>query len=342
MWLKYVKRAAATIVVIAVVVSITAVLLWRDRPDLDAIDWPKPAVASAVNSDAVTVTWLGVTTLLFDDGETQILIDGFFSRPSITEILLGLPVNNDAAMINYAMNEFRMRRLAAIIPVHSHFDHAMDIGAIANRSSASVVGSESTAQIARGAGVPEDQITVVNSATSFEFGNFKVTLRPNSHAPVGWRGSVPLDGVIEAPLTMPQPVTAWRMGGAFTVIIEHPQGTALVQGSAAYKKYDFRDIAADVVFLGVGQLSSLGRDYAELYWQHTVTASGSHSVYPIHFDDFTKPFGEVALAPKVINNFEKTAIWLGEFRLRWDSDTSLFMPEFGKPIAIFAQPAAES
>jgi len=341
MWLKYVKRAAATVVIIVVVVSIAAVLLWRDRPDLDAIDWPIPAVASAVNSDAVTVTWLGVTTLLFDDGETQILIDGFFSRPSVAEILLGLPVNNDAAMINYAMNEFRMRRLAAIIPVHSHFDHAMDIGAIANRSSASIVGSESTAQIARGAGVPEDQITVVNSATTFEFGNFKVTLRPNSHAPLGWRGSVPLDGVIEAPLTMPQPVTAWRMGGAFTVIIEHPQGTALVQGSAAYKKYDFRDIAADVVFLGVAQLNSLGRDYAELYWQHTVTASGSHSVYPIHFDDYTKPFGEVALAPKVINNFEKTAIWLGEFRLRWDSDTSLFMPEFGKPIAIFAQPAAE-
>ena len=342
MWLKYVKRAAATIVVITVVVSIAAVLLWRDRPDLDAIDWPKPAVASAANSDAVTVTWLGVTTLLFDDGETQILIDGFFSRPSVAEILLGLPVNNDAAMINYAMNEFRMRRLAAIIPVHSHFDHAMDIGAIANRSSASIVGSESTAQIARGAGVPEDQITVVSGTTNFEFGNFKVTLRPNSHAPLGWRGSVPLDGVIEAPVTMPQPVTAWRMGGAFTVIIEHPQGTALVQGSAAYKKYDFRDIAADVVFLGVGQLNSLGRDYAELYWQHTVTASGSHSVYPIHFDDYTKPFGEIALAPKVINNFEKTAIWLSEFRLRWDSDTSLFMPEFGKPIAIFAQPAAES
>ena len=341
MWLKYLKRTAFTVVVIAVVVSIAAVLLWRDRPALDAIDWPVPAIASAVNSDAVTVTWLGVTTLLFDDGETQILIDGFFSRPSLAEILLGWPVNNDAAMINYAMNEFRMRRLAAIIPVHSHFDHAMDIGAIANRSSASILGSESTAQIARGAGVPEDQIAVVKDATSFEFGNFKVTLRPNSHAPIGWRGSVPLDGVIEAPLTMPQPISAWRMGGAYTVIIEHPQGTALVQGSAAYKKYDFRDIAADVVFLGVAQLDSLGRDYAELYWQHTVTASGSHSVYPIHFDDFTKPFGEVALAPKVVHNFEKTAVWLTEFRHRWDSDTSLFMPEFGKPIAIFSQPAAE-
>ena len=30
----------------------------------------------------VTVTWYGVTTLLFDDGDTKLLIDGFFSRPT--------------------------------------------------------------------------------------------------------------------------------------------------------------------------------------------------------------------------------------------------------------------
>lgn len=342
MWVTYAKRAAFSIVVIVVVISVAAVLLWRNRPSLDAIEWPAPAIASAATSDSVTVTWLGVTTLLFDDGETQILIDGFFSRPTLADILLRRRVNNDAAIIDYAMNEFRMRRLAAIIPVHSHFDHAMDVGAIANRSSASILGSESTAQIARGAGVPEDQITVVEQEASFEFGNFRVTLRPAGHAPIGWRGAVPLDGEIEAPLKMPQPVTAWRMGGAYTVIIEHPQGTALVQGSAAYKKYELQDIAADVVFLGVAQLGALGRDYAELYWQHTVTATGSHSVYPIHFDDYTQPFGVVALPPKIIDNFDTTASWLNEFRRRWDGDASLFMPEFGKPIAIFSQPAAES
>jgi len=338
----YAKRAVFSIVVIVVVISVAAVLLWRNRPSLDAIEWPAPAIASAATSDSVTVTWLGVTTLLFDDGETQILIDGFFSRPTLADILLRRRVNNDAAIIDYAMNKFRMRRLAAIIPVHSHFDHAMDVGAIANRSSASILGSESTAQIARGAGVPEDQITVVEQEASFEFGNFRVTLRPAGHAPIGWRGAVPLDGEIEAPLKMPQPITAWRMGGAYTVIIEHPQGTALVQGSAAYKKYELQDIAADVVFLGVAQLGALGRDYAELYWQHTVTATGSHSVYPIHFDDYTQPFGVVALPPKIIDNFDTTASWLNEFRRRWDSDASLFMPEFGKPIAIFSQPAAES
>ena len=342
MWLTYAKRAVWTIITIVLLISLLAVLLWRDRPALDAIDWPAPALASAATPDSVTVTWLGVSTLLFDDGETQILIDGFFSRASITDVLFGRSVDNDAATINYAMNEFRMRSLAAIIPVHSHFDHAMDIGAIANRSSASILGSESSAQIARGAGVPEDQITIVNDEASFEFGEFRVTLRPSNHAPIGWRGSVPLDGSIDEPLETPQPVSAWRMGGAYTVIIEHPQGTALVQGSAAYRKYELQDIAADVVFLGIAQLESLGREYAELYWQHTVTATGGHSVYPIHFDDYTKPFGVVELPPRFVDNVTKTARWLTEFRRRWDSDTSLFMPEFGKPIAIYVQPPSES
>lgn len=342
MWLKHVKRTGWTLLTIALIASVLLVVLWHDRPALDSIDWPAPAVASAATPDSVTVTWLGVSTLLFDDGETQILIDGFFSRPTIADILLGRAVNNDAPRINYAMNEFRMRNLAAIIPVHSHFDHAMDVGAIANRSSASILGSESTAQVARGAGVPEDQISTIDGEQSFEFGDFRVTLRPSKHAPVGWRGGVPIDGTIDAPLQMPQPITAWRMGGAFTIIISHPQGTAVVQGSAAYDKYELQDVAADVVFLGIAQLDSLGRDYAELYWQHTVTATGGHSVYPVHFDDYTQGFGTVMLPPRFIDNIGKTARWMNEFRKRWDSDTSIFMPEFGKPIAIFSQPAADT
>ena len=341
MWLTYAKRAGWTILTIVLIVCLLAALLWHDRPDPEAIDWPAPALASAATPDAVTVTWLGVSTLLFDDGETQILIDGFFSRASIADILLGRSIDNNAPVINYAMNEFRMDNLAAIIPVHSHFDHAMDVGAIANRSSASVLGSETTAQIARGAGVPEDQIIVVDDESRFEFGEFRVSLRPSSHAPVGWRGTVPLDGSIDEPLLLPQPVTAWRMGGAFTIVLEHPQGTALVQGSAGYTKYALQDVAADVVFLGIAQLDSLGRDYAELYWQHTVTATGSHSVYPVHFDDYTQPFGEIDLPPRFVDNIPKPTRWLTEFRRRWDSDTSLFMPEFGTPIAIYAQPASE-
>jgi len=342
MWVQKAKKAALIFAASVAIATIIIVLLWQDRSSLDEIDWPPPAIASTVATDSVTVTWLGVTTLLFDDGETQILIDGFFSRPSLADILLGRPVENDAAGIDHALNEFRVRRLAAIIPLHSHFDHAMDVGAIANRSSASILGSESTAQVARGAGVPEDQITIIAGKQTFQFGNFTVTLLPSIHAPIGWRGSVPLDGKIEDVVLMPQPIDTWREGGSFSVVVAHPQGTILVHGSAGFSDDAFQNVTADVVLLGVARLRSLGKDYAERYWQSLVTATGCRSVYPIHFEDYTQPFGTVILAPKIVDNFVEIAAWLEEFRDRWDIDTSLYVPRFGEPIAIFAQPAAET
>ena len=342
MWAKRAKQVIVIVVAILVVGIAVLVWLWSDRPDLDKIAWSSPVTASAAVTDSVTVTWLGVTTLLFDDGETQILIDGFFSRPSLADIVFRRPVDNDAPIINFALDEYRMRRLAAIIPVHSHFDHAMDIGAIANRTSASVLGSESTAQIAHGAGVPEDQIAIAVENRPYTFGRFTVTLVSSPHAPLGWRGSVPLAGTIDAPLTMPQPISAWREGRSYSVVISHPKGTTIVQGSAGFSSGSLRNIRADVIMLGVGGLGSLGRGYAEQYWQALVTATGAHSVYPIHFDDFTKPFGEIVPDPKFISNIETIAEWLEAFRNTWDNDVQLYMPEFGQPVAIYAQPAPEA
>src|SRR5262245_60869304 len=44
----------------------------------------------------VKVTFLGTTTLLFDDGETQLMIDGFFSRPPMAKVALS-PIETDRA-----------------------------------------------------------------------------------------------------------------------------------------------------------------------------------------------------------------------------------------------------
>jgi len=337
MWKRRVKQTAMTLAAVLVVGSIVIVLLWRDRPNLDNIDWPAgPEPADKI----LSVTWLGVTTVLIDDGETQILIDGFFSRPSLADTILGRPVTNDAATINYALHEYGMRQLAAIIPVHSHFDHAMDVGAIAKRTSASVLGSKSTANIARGAGVPEDQIIVIKGGELYEFGQFKVRLVGSRHGPIGWRGSVPLDGNIDEPLTLPQPIQAMRFGGAFSVIIEHPQGTTLVQGSSGFIEGALDSISVDLALICTYGLSSLGKDYAQRYWQAMVTSTGATAVIPMHFDDFTYPFGEVVPFPAFLDNVETAAEWFEEFRDTWDTDTKLYKPEFGRPIAVYAESSA--
>jgi L-ascorbate metabolism protein UlaG (beta-lactamase superfamily) len=338
---RWVKRTTIAITSIVIVVSVALVLLWRDRAPLDAIDWaPYPTIAPTL--DAVTVTWLGVTTLLFDDGETQILIDGFISRPSIFDIVFRQSIDSDAAKINYVLDEYRMRRLAAIIPSHSHYDHAMDIGAVANRTSASILGSESSAQIARGAGVPEDQIVVASSDASYEFGRFTVTLIDSTHAPIGFGGSVPFSGTIDAPLSTPAPVSAWHEGSNYTIVVSHPHGTTIVQTSAGYRQGALDGVSADVVMLGVALLEGLGRDHAEKYWQALVTTSGAAHVFPIHFDDFSQPFGKTLLYPQALDDFVDTAGWLEQYRQTWDSDTRLHLPVFGKTIVLYPQASPEA
>ena len=329
-------RSIATIAVVAVVAGALLTWAWHTRPQIADTGLHAP-VNDDSETSSVTFTWLGVTTLLFDDGETQILIDGFISRPSLFESLLGTPIASDAPMINYVLNEYRVQRLAAIIPAHSHYDHAMDIGAIANRSSASIIGSETTANIARGAGVPEDQIIVVTDATPYTFGEFTVTLIPSVHAPIGSRGTVPFPGTVDEPLQTPAPVSAWRVGTAYSIVIAHPQGTTVVHGSAGYVEGALDEIGADVIMLSVGLLESLGRDYAEEYWQALVTATGATRVFPVHFDDFTQPFGDIVLLPALLDNFVNTASWLQEFRDTWDKDTQLFLPVFGQPLPLYPE-----
>lgn len=333
---RYVKRTAIVIVGIVALLAALLTWVWHERPDI-ADTGLRPQVVNSPPETAVTATWLGVTTLLFDDGETQILVDAFISRPTLFESLTGRPVTCDAPMINYVMNEFGIRRLAAIIPAHSHYDHAMDVGAVANRSSASILGSRSTANIARGYGVPEDQIVVAEAWAAYEFGDFTVTLIPAAHAPIGLRGEVPLAGTVDAPLELPAPITAWREGGSYSIVISHPQGTTIVQGSAGFREGALDAVQADVVMLGVGLLESLGRDYAERYWQALVTSTGAKRVFPVHFDDQTRPFGEIALPPKLIDNFVRTAQWLQDIRSIWDTDTQIYLPVFGEPLVLYPE-----
>ena len=339
MWKRRLFQAVAAVAVLLVIIAAVLVMLWRDRPNLDNISWP-PAPESG--NGALSATWLGVTTVLIDDGETQILIDGFFSRPSLADGLLRRPVTNDAAIINYALHEFDMRRLAAVIPVHSHFDHAMDVGAIAKRTSASVLGSESTANIARGAGVIEDQIVVATPGQAYSFGEFEVRLLESRHGPIGWRGSIPLPGTIEEPLSMPAPIQAMRLGAAYTVVIEHPLGTVAVQGSSGFIEGALADVQADLVLLCSYGLTSLGREYAEKYWQEMVTRTGAKAVIPMHFDDFTRPFGEVVPFPRVLDDIEKTATWFESFRDTWDTGVKLYKPEFGRAVSVQPPPPSST
>lgn len=338
---RWIRKAVIASAALVIAVTLLGAWLLHDRPTLANANPPVP-VLDELPADSVTVTWFGVATLLFDDGETQVLIDGFFSRPSLADVVFDVPVSSHAAQINYVMDEYQIRRLAAIVPSHTHYDHAMDIGALANRSSASILGSPSSAQVARGAGVPEDQIVIAAEGEPYEFGEFTVTLIRALHAPVGWGGSTPLAGTIDEPLRQPAAVSAWREGQSYSIIVDHPLGRTLVQGSAGFLEGALAGIRADVVMLGIFGLEGLGDEYTEHYWRELVTATGASRVFPIHHDDATLPLGDGRAFPRLLHDLDETARLIDAFRQIWDTDTRIYWPEIGKPVLLFGPEPPEA
>ncbi len=332
-----VARIAALVLLVVVVVLIAVVArLWQNKPSVELVGWPRARVV-AEPTDMVTVTWLGTSTLLFDDHETQILIDGFFTRVSPVGVALMLPVSSDVATINYALASHRIDRLSAIVPVHSHFDHAMDVGHIANRRPGAVIlGSESTINIARGAGVPVHQYQILAEGETRQFGDFTIRLLASRHAPARNGGQEPwFPGTIVEPLEQPAPVRAWKQGVVWSVFIGHPRGTALVQGSGGYIEGKLEGESADVVMLGIAGLTGLGKDYVRKLWNETVGASGASRVIPVHWDDFTAPYGEVRLFPHLVDNILITSDWIDEVIAENAAEITVELPSFGQPLALY-------
>ena len=324
--------AAGTLIAAALLGGLAIALAWRDRPSLADLNW-QPTSAEQPSEARVTATWFGISTLLFDDGETQILIDGTFTRVSAADLLLQRKIRSDIGNINFILDEYRVERLAAIVPVHAHFDHAIDVGNVANRSAALVLGSESIANIARGAQVPVDQYQILADRESRHFGNFTVTTVASNHVPTRFGGDGWSPGHITEPLMQPARPSAWRRGSAVTVIVAHPLGTTIVQGSAGFREGQLEAFAADTVFLGVAGLASQGQEFAERYWHELVTTSGAERVIALHFDDFTQPLGSTRLFPEMVDAVPDAAAWLNE--LAAASNRIIERPEFGVPIPLY-------
>jgi hypothetical protein len=254
------------------------------RPDLgryrDRFDVP-----GAQQDSAVTITWLGVSTLLVDDGDSALLTDGFFSRPALLDVGLRR-LSSSTSRIDECLARADIGRLAAVMPVHTHYDHAMDCGVVAERTGAVVVGGESTANIARGQGLSEDRIIVASPGSEMSFGTFGVTLIESHHCPPDR-----FPGVINRPVVPPVKASAYRCGETWSTLIHHRPSAhrLLIQGSAGFVPGALGGQQADIAYLGVGQLGVQSQRYIEQYWEQTVQAVGARRAVLIHWDDFFRP-----------------------------------------------------
>jgi L-ascorbate metabolism protein UlaG (beta-lactamase superfamily) len=257
------------------------------RPDI-ARHSHRFSVPVAESVAPLTVTWLGVSTLLLDDGSSTLMTDGFFSRPSLAQVALG-KVSPSPARIDGCLARLKLTRLEAVIPVHTHFDHVLDSALVADRTGAQLVGGESAANVGRGHGLAEERLVVVVPREPIRLGAFDVTLIKSRH-------SLPerFPGEITAPVIPPVRVSAYRCGETWSTLVHHRSSgrRLLIQGSAGFVNGALAGQRADVVYLGVGQLALQPESYLVDYWTETVRTVGARRVVPIHWDDFFRPLSK--------------------------------------------------
>ena len=254
---------------------------------------------------AVTVRWTGTSTLVFSDGETTWMTDGWFSRPGPLDLAVG-EIEPDLEAIEAGLARNGVERAAAVFPVHSHYDHAMDAPEVCKRTGAVLLGSESTANIGRGWGLPEEQIRVVADREPIELGRFTLTPIESRHFQFpdpAVRERALGDPEITEPLVPPVGAFEYKVGKAYVLHVSHPLGSFVVVGSAGFEVGGLAGFEADLLFLGTGGLGSQTTSYREIYWRETVETIQPTRLVPIHWDSLTGPIEGPFTGPVLAASF---------------------------------------
>lgn len=320
------NRLARVLILAVVAALILFLAAWYERPGLSEYHKQVIPKTGPAHPTELTATWLGVTALLLRDGQHAILIDPFFTRPpGLLRMAFNRRIAPDEALIAAWLKRLKIDKLDAVIVSHSHFDHAMDAGVVARMTGARLVGSESTLNIGRGAGVEPTALQLIHTTGALSFGKFQLSFVASEHA--GRTGGRPI-GDIEAPLQVPAHYLDYKLGGAYSILVDHPQGSILHHGSAGFIPGALDDRQADVVFLGVALVDGL-----DPYLRETVDAVGARRVIPTHWDNFTLPLDQPLLPMPFVVHLDD---FFDEMRkLRPGVQVQTMLP--GEPVVLFPQ-----
>lgn len=231
-----------------------------------------PADPLTPKPGSINATYLGGAMLLFDDGETQFLIDPFLSAPAGGGRGDARP---DQARISEFLARVRADRLKAVFVAGSD-ERLRDAADIARRTGASLFASDRLLERARAAGVPERQLVSYWPGTTARVGKFRIeeiASKPTPSLPRGGSASGRAHGV----------------GSAADFLIRKGSRSILVKPSANFIPGALDHVNADVLFLATESLAGQSEFFRDLYYKQTVGQVHPELVIPLQWDDATRP-----------------------------------------------------
>ena len=273
----------------------------------------------------VTLTYLGVAGWEVTDGAHDLLFDPYFSRIDVERGAQAL--SPDLA----AIEQHAPTRADVILVGHSHYDHLLDVPTIARATGASVVGTESTLNVARASGVPERSLVLAHGGETLTFGPFSVRVLRGLHSLTGQSsGTIPRD------VTLPMSADGYAEGGTLQYLVRVEGRTLLFIGTANFVETELEGLRPDVAVVAVGLREKI-RDYSCRLMR---TLGQPPLVLTNHFDAFSEPLG-----PKQMDIGDDGRASLARFAEEIHAcapATKVVVPDHLRPIAISNQRARSS
>ncbi|WP_300409123.1 MBL fold metallo-hydrolase [Lagierella sp.] len=271
------------------------------------------------------ITSFGTTTLLFDDGNSQILFDAHFTRPSVRQYLFKR-VSSDEEVIEGMLKKYNVNRLEGIFISHSHYDHVMDAPFLSKKTGATIYGSKTTKNIALGEKVNKNNIVVFKDYRVYEIGDFKITVIPSKHSkPRVFNND--LGEEIKRPLRRHRKLRNFKEGGSYDFYIENNDKSYLIHPSCNYIENRLKDFEVDVLFLALAGITKMDEKTKNEFFHETIGMTKAKLVLPIHWDNFFKPLDEpTKTMPRIAEKTDHVLFELVNYCEDHGVDTVLQLP----------------
>lgn len=231
----------------------------------------------------LSLTWLGTAGFRLAYQDTVVWIDPYVTRLSLRDLIARRVVPPSQRAIAAWID-----RADAVLVGHTHFDHALDVPAIARRFGCKVYGSASLAHLMKLHGLAEQAI-VVEPHRDHEVGPFRFRFVPSQHSRLQLGLAVPYAGELTCDAVDELTPQRYRCGQVWGICVEVAGIRIYHQGSADLVEDEIRDRGVDLFLCGIS-----GRRFTPRYVERIVRALQPRRIVPTHYDDFFQP-----LAPSV-------------------------------------------
>ena len=245
------------------------------------------------------LTHLGAAGWQITDGERVILLDPYLSRLRVTGqfgtyTTPALPGDtrrvfgpDDPLICDTATIDAHVTRADFILHSHSHFNHTLDMPYIARKTGATVLGTESTTNLARAEGVPERQLITVRGGEDYAFDGLSIKVIPSLHSALN--GKHFFDSrVVPRDFQGPRRLGRDIEGGTLAYLLRLGGYQILWFGSMNYIEREVQGLRPDVAMIAAARQRLEIHDYTG----RLLRAIGlPRLVVATHWDEQSFPFG---------------------------------------------------